>query len=90
MSLSLALVETPVEQLRDGDVIVLPNGRRVEVQRIDRHDDGRITVRWHAGPLYPHRHALAGQRRDLGSLVPKQPGTLVLAEREVTLEEVTL
>jgi hypothetical protein len=37
--------DVPVTQLRDGDRLILPNGRRVTVERVDEFDDGFV-VRW--------------------------------------------
>lgn len=39
----------PVEQIREGDVVVLPSGRRVVVERVDVYDDDAYVVRWKAG-----------------------------------------
>lgn len=69
----------PVEQLRPDDELALPHGRTVLVERVDLYDDGRYVVRWHAGPYFRAPHPLAGQRHDLGSLVPMQAGDLVPA-----------
>lgn len=46
MSLYIVRSEpVPVEQLREGDRLLLPSGRIVRVDRVDEYDDGFV-VRW--------------------------------------------
>jgi hypothetical protein len=35
----------PLEQLEEGDLLILPSGMRVTVERVDEFDDGFV-VRW--------------------------------------------
>lgn len=55
----------PVEEILPGDTLLLPSGREVTVDRVDRTDTdlaGPVySVRWKAGTLH-------------GSLIPKRPG----------------
>lgn len=69
----------PIETLRAGDELVLPLGLVVQVERVDRYDDGSYVVRWHSGAYYRAPHALAGQRHTLGSLTRRRRGDLVPA-----------
>lgn len=60
------------DQIKVGDHLRLPMGRIVEVERVDSYPDGTLVIRWHEGSVYRAPDALAGQRRELGSLAPRR------------------
>jgi hypothetical protein len=57
----------PVEQMTPGQVVVLPRGRRVKVERVDLFD-GLFVVRW-TRPDSDHPNGV-----QLGSLRPARAG----------------
>lgn len=60
-----ALSGLPVEDIIEGDIVTLPKGRQVRVERVDMYDhDGTYVVRWKAG-------------HELGSLCPMVAGETV-------------
>jgi hypothetical protein len=71
----------PVEELERGDVVVLPNGRRVTVEYVESFDDGAtLLVRWWRS-AERNEAGWAGSGafsvndgRLLGSLIPVAPG----------------
>ncbi len=85
MAAELALVRTedvPVEDLRPGDSVILPNGRRVTVEYVESFDDGAtLLVRWwrpaeRDEPGHPGAKEKAEglDGRLLGSLIAVPPG----------------
>lgn len=85
-------MKVPVEQLRSGDVIELPNGRPVTVERVDEYEAGRwLIVRWwrlaeRGEPGFRPIIVHVGERgidggRYLGSLAPCVRGSLVTLVR---------
>lgn len=82
-------MKVAVEQLRAGDVLTLPSGRPVTVERVDEYEGGAMIVRWwriagRGEPGYERGATMLAQRsgvprsgRYLGSLAPCARGTLV-------------
>lgn len=81
----------PIEQLREGDRLILPGGRRVEFERLDEYDDGFV-VRWwriaeRGEPGHPgwknHVTAVADEYngRFYGSFPAEPAGSTVLVDR---------
>jgi hypothetical protein len=75
----------PVEQLQAGDRLILPNQRRVTVERVDFFHDVGFIVRWwrpadHGEPGHPGGKDKIANGRDafdgryLGSTVPAPAG----------------
>ncbi len=83
----------PVEELRKGDRLILPNGRRVNFERVDTYDDGATLIaRWwrpaeRGEPGHPGGKNLVGVADDvhdgryLGSLVAVPPGHCWMVDR---------
>lgn len=93
MTLFRVLQESvPVEQLREGDMLILPSARRVTVERVDEFDDG-LVVRWwrpadrgepgHRGREWNRPEVLtdAMDGRYLGSTLLMQRGDLLEVDR---------
>jgi hypothetical protein len=72
----------PVERVAQGDVVVLPGGREVNVEAVVAYDHG-LVVRWwrDAERGEPGDRTRGGNGRYLGSLKPLQPGDGVLVRR---------
>lgn len=81
----------PVEQLRAGEKLILPGGRRVIVERVDEYDDVLVVRWWRRAEIGEPGHRglransdLWGDANDgryLGSLVPKKRGETVKVDR---------
>ncbi len=65
----------PVEEVRPGRLVVLPQGRRVKVERVDLYPDDTFVVRWRR-PNGDHP-----DRVQLGSLYPRPAGETVQVGR---------
>lgn len=76
----IELADVPVEQIRRGDVVVLPRDVRRTVQRVDRYTDDGETV-------YVVRYTPRGPIAEESSLVPKRAGETWPVEREISIEE---
>ncbi len=80
----------PLEQLREGDLLILPGGRRVSVECVDEFDEGFV-VRWwrpaqigepgHKGRDWNRPLSDGMDGRYLGSTLTVQAGHLFEVDR---------
>lgn len=64
-----------VDQVQPADTVVLPQGRRCEVEGVDLYEDDTFVVRW-SRPDAEHPDGV-----QLGSLAPMRERELVQVER---------
>lgn len=71
----MSVERIPVDEVQPGDTVVLPLGRRCEVEGVDLYEDDTFVVRWRrADPDHP-------DGVQLGSLASMREGELVQVAR---------
>lgn len=72
----------PVSRIRPGDVLTLPRGGLVTVERVDTYGPTFVVVRWWRKQVAYHDGWRIDGGRYLGSLRPLRPNDLVDRYRE--------